>query len=536
MSSFRVLAVRLLVVALAPVVVLATTDAATAATFGGVQKFSFNTPANDTSARMDTAGANCSGWARLRAETTSTPHHVVGSVKCNVDVLAMPDPDSLVGTTDIFFTGITQNGGAACSAPYGTTADPVAGFAFDISTGTTDCLLDELCLSGTWTDQRVGWPDTTWTVSHCMEVTLPLPDPPVAECAYGNPQGTLFTNETSTTYGAGYYGKVIEFSVTRRPLELSYWHHWRVISKDWTPPATPPRTGGTNWSSHITNEDNGSIWRTPADWKLGPVGPGNLQHTAQVPMTYPDGAWIYAVVGPNNDSRPDASLAPMTNFLWGDNDPANCVFYIGPKFFDDPNSTKDEPHSDINTTGPPVDTEPEPDPVADPLPDTQTCNFSFTDPSSWLSGGMCALIGLIGKLIDRVGEVVSAVFGLPAKIMDGLRELFIPSDGFMDAAFGDISDAWDDTVLMKYADGLADLDPGGSSSCGGIPITVTMPGGHVIDERLGDACSGAMAGPAGMVRVALSVVLVVSGAVACVRAVGAGIGWNPGIGRKVDEA
>jgi len=78
---------------------------------------------------------------------------------------------------------------------------------------------------------------------------------------------------------------------------------------------------------------------------------------------------------------------------------------------------------------------------------------------------------------------------------------------------------------------VSGLTVGSASGCGGLPLAVTLPGGVQIDEHIGAACSGSMASAAGVTRAVLTAVVVIGGVFACIRAVGSGLGWNPGIGR-----
>ena len=58
-----------------------------------------------------------------------------------------------------------------------------------------------------------------------------------------------------------------------------------------------------------------------------------------------------------------------------------------------------------------------------------------------------------------------------------------------------------------------------------------MAGGVTVDEHIGSACSGSMATAAGITRAVVTAVFAVAGAIACVRILGAGLGWDPGLGK-----
>lgn len=197
--------------------------------------------------------------------------------------------------------------------------------------------------------------------------------------------------------------------------------------------------------------------------------------------------------------------------LIGITDSARCSWYWGDVVANRPEDTTETPIGPVATAiPPPTVTDPPPVPPPDP------------DPTSGLDFGWLA--ALLGKLID-------AVTGLVGAILDGLKALFIPSQGFLDNRINNLSGAWDNTAIGKLGTALGDITPGGVSGCGGMPLVVDFGNGVTISESIGAACSGPMASAAGMVRMALSAVLVLGGAVACVRAVGSGFGWNPGIGQ-----
>jgi hypothetical protein len=177
-------------------------------------------------------------------------------------------------------------------------------------------------------------------------------------------------------------------------------------------------------------------------------------------------------------------------------------------------------------------------PVDDP-PAAETCDFNLSEPSTWLSGGMCAAVGLLGAIFNLLGGLAAAIFGpivdaigaLVGGILDGIKALFVPSDGYLDNKMQNAQDQWAETSPALWLDGFSSLVPGGVSGCEGLPLQVGLPGGVDIDESIGAACSGNMANVAALVRIAISAALVIGGGMACVRALGSGFGWSPGVGR-----
>lgn len=120
----------------------------------------------------------------------------------------------------------------------------------------------------------------------------------------------------------------------------------------------------------------------------------------------------------------------------GVTDPATCSFYWGVKIASTPDD-RDEPIRDLEggggTTNPPTD-EPPPGDVE------EGCgSFSLSDPATWASGGICALVslisdllGMVGDLIGVVSDVLAAILGLVANLvgalLDMLTDLFIPDE------------------------------------------------------------------------------------------------------------
>lgn len=232
---------------------------------------------------------------------------------------------------------------------------------------------------------------------------------------------------------------------------------------------------------------------------------------------------------------------PTQGFL-GVTDPSVCSFYFGEDIADGVPSTagpaaSDDPAGDVGIgepaaggEDPPNTTEPDDDST---VPTGGGCNFSLGDPDSWLSGGMCAVVGLLGQALKLLGKVVDGVLGIASAILDGLADLFVPSDGYLDGKVSALTGDWQDTkpgaTVTAFTDQTFDLT--GASGCGGIPMQVDLPGGVQIDENIGEACSGTMATVASVVKLVSSLLLVVFGGLAVLRALGSGFGWDPGIGR-----
>lgn len=123
--------------------------------------------------------------------------------------------------------------------------------------------------------------------------------------------------------------------------------------------------------------------------------------------------------------------------LAGTTNPALCTFYWGQKIADVSNVDWDDP---ISGLGSPAN----PDGTVPPPPAAAGCDFSFSDPSTWAGGGICALVALMAQVLDALswlsflgdilgvlGDVLSALIGLVADLAEAigdlLRTLFIPS-------------------------------------------------------------------------------------------------------------
>lgn len=115
-----------------------------------------------------------------------------------------------------------------------------------------------------------------------------------------------------------------------------------------------------------------------------------------------------------------------------------------------------------------------------------------------------------------------------------LKWAFVPPPGSLDTLIGGLKAKWDATAPAQWLGAVQGLSPGpGTSGCEGLPLNVDLPHGLGVHQHLGEACSGTSASAAAVCRIALSAVAVVGGAFACVRALGSGLGWSPGVG-KVD--
>lgn len=441
----------------------------------------------------------------------------------------------------------TKTGGGTCLANLfagavpGGTALQNPGFSFKTdSFDAQPCTVNAVCvqLQATLDYIMAADPHVTFRdAGNCTTFSMGAPPTPNVRptCKFGTPYiVTPIVTDGSGAY-AGYWGHNIDikWQIGTSGLHDSWW--WDARKGAGNVPDTS--TGGI-WLSNWTNSISPAGWQTTT-WSTGmkPVGSGNLYNYG----TKPVGVWVYAMAPGGNSGntsswRTSNGLAQMNLYAYGDNDPGNCVFYFGAKFRDVP-GTLDDPQGPLEVDTTPVATPPEafPPPITPNPDDTEACHFDPLDPSSWLAGGMCAAVGLLIKVFGKLKEIATAIGGLVESIMDGLLGLFVPDEGFADQAFDQVRADFDNTSLVKWLDALTEMGDGGAvNGCAGLPLQVEMPGGVMIDEHLGAACSGSAATAAGMVRTALTAVLIVGGGFTCVRVLGQAFGWSPGIGRKVD--
>lgn len=223
---------------------------------------------------------------------------------------------------------------------------------------------------------------------------------------------------------------------------------------------------------------------------------------------------------------------------------AACTWYFGPKIAD-PASIVDPLG---NATAVPVAGvgQPAPTPPATTPPTTvpptaadepNECTFSISDPSSWLNAGMCAAVGFLKAIWKAINALAGAVKGIASAILDGIGGLFIPDAGFFDAKFGELDGAFDDTAPGQYVEAVETLTPAGAATggCAGPSYELDVFDVHKTIQPL-NACGGAAGNAAALVKLLLTVGLSVFGAIACLRGIGSGLGWNVSLGRGGDSA
>lgn len=116
-----------------------------------------------------------------------------------------------------------------------------------------------------------------------------------------------------------------------------------------------------------------------------------------------------------------------------------------------------------------------------------------------------------------------------------LQWAFVPSASDMETLTGNLNTQWRSSTPGVWVNSLSALAPSGSvSGCQGPHLALHIMNVNVDSYPL-DACSGNGATVATIVHLAATVVIVCGGFVACLRALGSGFGWSPGIGGKAAE-
>lgn len=423
-------------------------------------------------------------------------------------------------------TGMTDSG-AGCSASTTTTlaqhaangtlrvAGTILGHLLNV--GVDDCSLSEVCIS-----LRGSEPE-------CIPFDLAAidsePEPSGDACSMGTPSAIVSVEHDGQTPNQINYDRVyLEWHLNGSPP---------VSTAQWG--AHISTIGGTGGTSKVITTNQKILLSEKPRWGTDPVWS-------------PTPGWgieVYAYFTGPGGSEVSCNNVPIDSFAglvptqpptaknqayFGITDPGHCRFYFGPKVVNFSNTDIDEPAGDgvepVIVTPPPPPT-PEP-PVETPDPED--------DDTNWLARIWSALISILGA----VRALVSALVGLAADIVDGIvgalqglfDDMFVPDDEFLNQRYSNVRNQWEDTTPGKFAEALGSFNAGGASGCSGIPLNVDLPGGVAINQSIGAACSGPMASAAGVTRAVLSAVIVVSGILACVRAVGSGLGWNPGIGRQ----
>lgn len=551
---------RLLALLMVPVFAFAATTSAEAVQWGSTTaQWSVQGSNDDQTGIDDSQGLGgwtmkCNGSATYSSSNVSDLN-IAGRVVCDVVVHQWNDPgpgeltDNMI-TMD--YRGRNSRTEAECGILATSRNDILVTSAYaGFQAADPDCLIQEVCVTVYANDPGVFARHDFYRLDDkCVNVNLgEPPTSPENQCPYGNVKVANMQPVSGTNSYAGYFGKKVTISLELVPPGNQYhvantpYRGWGYDAREFT--GSMPKT--VTWKGGSTDVANGSKWESPNDWASSDIGPGNLSSVGGEPK----GIWIWirkfdqaAGQSPGNGlySDPQTPIQPLAlahkDYAgkgplngWGVNDPKNCHFYIGPKFWDDPNSTLDEP---FGTPAVPIETNPgteeppeeelEPEP---PLPEPGRCEFSFLEPSTWLTGGIC-------ELVKAMSTLINAVVGLPGKIWtafkDGLFDLFVPADGYLDGKIEEFQAALAGSTIGNYIDVFEGLTPSGGSGCQGPSFRLNPFGSGGAASYPMSACDGAMATLAGSARLIIGISVTMGAAFASVRILGRSLGWNPGIG------
>lgn len=385
-----------------------------------------------------------------------------------------------------------------------------------------------------------GWTDGTYTLDKIISVTATWPDgvtrtintgfnPPQARAKPGAPLGDLSSITTTKTDVECYdptNGQVETLTGTNktsgriaipscqehlpgtRPKEVTVTEHYGDNDATgthvgtWTDPQV--ETYGNEYPDCFT--PSGALQCKVAVWIAG------LECTSERPLCYD---WQRTMV-----RHPDVKVE--CRFGTYVVDMANCTMlkhaYAGPSY----------PLTTTTTDGTPTpNPDPNPDPVAPgtgtgtgtiPQEGTNPGTTPGTDPAADPDSANCWGTGWSWNPISWVYVPIKCA----------LKWAFVPAAGAMTGVITDIKAAFDQSTPGLWLSALDNLAvDAGLTGCQGPTWNIPAPVNQTIKPF--NACSGAAASAASVVKLVATVGIVLGGAFACVRAIGAGFGWNPTI-------
>lgn len=271
--------------------------------------------------------------------------------------------------------------------------------------------------------------------------------PATAPSSGACPTATDIGHVVGTAYHSGIYGDGWNYNGSVTGITAGTWFIYLIFDNTKPLPTKPPTYGVGDTAARFR-----TAWA--GGYATSPGVTTNVGGVTYYPKTVdPVGVGLVDVTRiPDNHS---AAGSPMWKVpqadpagVMGRTDPSICSFYWGKKIADTGSAT-DTP---LGAMPLPTDPPPAPEPTDQPgdVADGGSCDFSISDPGTWLSGGMCSLVGLmaravsiLGKLPGLLGSIVSAVGAIPAAILNGLGNalsaLFIPDAGVMGNALNEIS-------------------------------------------------------------------------------------------------
>lgn len=266
--------------------------------------------------------------------------------------------------------------------------------------------------------------------------------------------------------------------------------------------------------------------------------PSDAANVAAIPESYFDNA---IKPGTSGDAashyvriyRSTASSAPGAWDADGfSGDTISCTIFLNATGVSDPQNVSPggggtvgvpDPDDPDSTTGVPVE---EGDAAID-----GRCTFSWTDPTTWASGGICQLVALVQRMIGWLRTIAGYIAAIPSSILGGLSALFVPDPTNIQTRFGEVKTAFDASGPGEWGSAVGDtvgaVSSLGSSGagCGG-PVLAGSLGGASYDLAPLDACTAPMSTVANVVKVALSLMVAVGGVLAAAHPLASSLGLS----------
>lgn len=478
---------RLLLLLLVPVIWTTATIPAEAVepAYGNLNTFTVEGDGS-VSGQVGDAWLKCNASVRYKAVEGIGPGNpvslsVVGSIWCKVSREFVGDPDwdgDDSASHTLSFHGDTP-GEPQCTLTHSTTNLLETSYQFETTSTLAACPLTEFCIDASWNQSNWG-PDIGYDFDLCTDITMgsiPTPEAETGTCANGMPMFYEVSNQGWPSTTRYYYP--FEFGLRDRTSSptwnfAEYWQGapYTVASKDRS------RNTGSVYAMAGWDNPPGSATATftyePYAYGASALGNSTVN---QEPSVY--GVEIYAGTRPSEVTYPVGVTVPEV-----------CLFWIGPKIVDIPDTEIDEPYLPLGPVEPP---EPPDTPVSDPGADTSSCNFKFSDPASWLEGGMCAAVGLLGKIVGLLGQAVGYLAGLASAIVGPIVDALLDVIGAIAGIAGAIiAGLWD----------FLEPNPAGWDIDGLVEQLQTRPPFSLIeplaDEATGFASSYTSAGSCGV--------------------------------------
>lgn len=543
---------RLLVLALVPVLIVTAPNVAQAAPVYSEAETATITSTAESTPGSQTSCTVVTYWAQDESGTTpSLPASTSCSTGFNIS-------DSLVsfdlhGGSCNFHMNIGQVDGQPNPHKWAFTTTG----GYDGST----CNVTELCMN--YVEESHSNPFTTITGTDCVPIGLGAP--PVSQDLSGTCQSAIFGRPELGAPKTGQDGVVKGWHVnvttagqagplgTDPGYSFIYYAlikrngHGDLASGNFTPgsggssamTATAPAIGETlryhyhsvSWSDVVAGPFSRHVG--VAGWWSG--GPSEMPHGEVI------GVGIIGQRSSISNAMRYPSAGAMEGRL-GATIPGDCTFYWGERVVTLENTDMDDPLAPLTGGGGTGSAEP-PDVTDPPPPSTGSCDFSFSDPTTWAGGGICALVELISSLLNLIGDVLDFLWGLVEALGNMIRDLFVPSEGFMEDQAQGLQDAWGDTPPAVFIDSAQDVgesvivsSPGGG--CTGPAWTFNKPGplgGGTATVHPFEACEAPMSTLATIVRTGLTVGVYLGAFLVALRIVAAAFGVQLNVGRGQED-